>query len=75
MSKVINCEECGQPKEVPAYEGDGVYSKHVCSSQDLERQPPFCAWCGGTCKCDSEDYPDLQLTHPWHSQDGWGNDE
>lgn len=34
MSKWIKCPYCGEPKEVPAYEGDGVYSKHHCEEID-----------------------------------------
>lgn len=30
MSAWIKCPKCGKPKEVPAYEGDGVYSEHTC---------------------------------------------
>ena len=30
MSKWVTCEICGEQKEVPAYEGDGVYHDHEC---------------------------------------------
>jgi hypothetical protein len=30
MSKWAKCEQCGMDKEVPAFEGDGVFSLHIC---------------------------------------------
>ena len=33
MSKLTKCEYCGDIIEVPAYEGDGAYSTHVCPGQ------------------------------------------
>jgi hypothetical protein len=30
MSKTIECPDCGQPMDVPAFEGDGVYTQHCC---------------------------------------------
>jgi hypothetical protein len=30
MSAWIKCPVCGELKEVPAFEGDGVYSEHFC---------------------------------------------
>jgi hypothetical protein len=30
MSKTIQCPDCGQPMDVPAFEGDGVYTQHCC---------------------------------------------
>jgi hypothetical protein len=30
MSKTIQCPDCGQPMDVPAYPGDGVYTQHRC---------------------------------------------
>jgi len=30
MSKTIDCPKCGEPMDVPAYPGDGVYKVHVC---------------------------------------------
>lgn len=34
MSAWISCPICGKPKEVPAYPGDGVYSRHNCDRAD-----------------------------------------
>ena len=31
MSKRVECPDCGAPMDVPAFEGDGVYSQHHCS--------------------------------------------
>jgi hypothetical protein len=31
MSRRIICEKCGGWKDIPAFEGDGVYTDHVCS--------------------------------------------
>ena len=36
MSMWIKCEICGELKEVPAFEGDGVYSTHVCKDPERE---------------------------------------
>jgi len=51
MSKVIDCPDCGKPMEVPAFEGDGVYSVHVC-------EPHKCKDRGGMffaeCACGKE---------------------
>lgn len=33
MSAWVRCEICGKQKEVPAFEGDGVYSEHTCSPE------------------------------------------
>lgn len=33
MSKIVECKECGQLMDVPAYEGDGVYTDHVCTDR------------------------------------------
>lgn len=33
MSAVIRCPRCGRPMEVPAFEGDGVYSEHHCEPE------------------------------------------
>lgn len=30
MSKRIDCPKCGEPMDVPAYPGDGVYTSHQC---------------------------------------------
>ncbi len=30
MSKTITCPDCGEPMDVPAYPGDGVYTQHCC---------------------------------------------
>lgn len=38
MSMWIKCNICSGMKEVPAFEGDGVYSTHVCN--DPEREEP-----------------------------------
>lgn len=41
MSKRIECPDCGEQIDVPAYPGDGVYSEHHCSLDILrwnERQ-------------------------------------
>lgn len=38
MSAWVKCDICGGMKEVPAFEGDGVYSTHVC--KDPERDEP-----------------------------------
>lgn len=38
MSAWVKCDICGGMKEVPAFEGDGVYSTHVC--KDPEREEP-----------------------------------
>lgn len=38
MSMWITCDNCGQPKEVPAYEGDGVYSAHRCRGDSQATQ-------------------------------------
>lgn len=37
MSEWVKCEVCGALKEIPAYEGDGVYSRHVCEVRDQSR--------------------------------------
>lgn len=34
MSEWVECEICGELKEIPAYEGDGVYSTHFCNLND-----------------------------------------
>ena len=39
MSAVVRCEKCGEYKEVPAFEGDGVYSTHVCKGNEQDDQP------------------------------------
>lgn len=39
MSKTINCPRCGQPMDVPAYPGDGVYTTHYCDGEDSWRDP------------------------------------
>lgn len=31
MSKRVECPDCGEWMDVPAFEGDGVYSQHHCS--------------------------------------------
>lgn len=36
MSMWIKCNICGGMKEVPAFEGDGVYSTHVCNDPERE---------------------------------------
>ena len=33
MSKWVSCEICGELKEVPAFEGDGVYHDHYCNTE------------------------------------------
>lgn len=30
MSMVVQCPKCGEPMDVPAYPGDGVYREHTC---------------------------------------------
>lgn len=30
MSKTVECPKCGEPMDVPAYPGDGVYKHHEC---------------------------------------------
>jgi hypothetical protein len=40
MSKWVSCEVCGQLKEIPAYDGDGVYSVHICSQEPQKTEPP-----------------------------------
>lgn len=38
MSKWVRCDICGEQKEVPAFEGDGVYHDHFChAEQDVPR--------------------------------------
>jgi hypothetical protein len=50
MSKWIDCPDCGEPKEVPAYEGDGVYHPHFCGSETSQFSGPLPE--------DDEDSPD-----------------
>lgn len=38
MSMWVKCDICGGMKEVPAFEGDGVYSTHIC--KDPEQDEP-----------------------------------
>jgi hypothetical protein len=41
MSRRAECPDCGQPMDVPAYPGDGVYSEHHCALEllrDHQRQ-------------------------------------
>jgi hypothetical protein len=38
MSTVVRCEKCGEYKEVPSFEGDGVYSTHVCKEDEQDDQ-------------------------------------
>ena len=33
MSAWVQCEICGEQKEVPAFEGDGVYNDHYCQPE------------------------------------------
>jgi hypothetical protein len=33
MSKRIDCPKCGEPMDVPAYEGDGVFTVHTCQEE------------------------------------------
>jgi hypothetical protein len=33
MSKRVECPDCGELIDVPAYSGDGVYVKHFCESR------------------------------------------
>ena len=40
MSKWVKCEDCGELKEVPAYEGDGAYHVHYCPIPDYKRRVP-----------------------------------
>lgn len=37
MSRTIDCPRCGGPLDVPAFPGDGVYTRHTCET---------CADCG-----------------------------
>ena len=37
MSAVIRCPVCGQLKEVPAFEGDGVYHEHFCEPDPVDK--------------------------------------
>lgn len=39
MSTWERCKDCGEFKEVPAYEGDGVYSTHECEPVPVYKQP------------------------------------
>lgn len=34
MSMYVACPHCGERMEVPAFEGDGVFSKHECRRRD-----------------------------------------
>lgn len=34
MSMWVTCPRCGKPKEEPAFEGDGVFSRHDCQRSD-----------------------------------------
>ena len=36
MSKTVACPKCGEPMDVPAYPGDGVYTKHTCRLEGWE---------------------------------------
>lgn len=38
MSMWIPCQTCGEPMEIPAFEGDGVYSHHQCSELSEPQQ-------------------------------------
>jgi len=38
MSSVVRCEKCGGYKEVPSFEGDGVYSTHYCKENEQDNQ-------------------------------------
>jgi hypothetical protein len=38
MSRRVDCPDCGQPMDVPAFPGDGVYSTHHCSLDLLREQ-------------------------------------
>jgi hypothetical protein len=40
MSMTIACPQCGQPMDVPAYPGDGVYTKHTCNKEDVMTASP-----------------------------------
>ena len=31
MSQTIDCPKCGEPMDIPAYPGDGVYTTHHCT--------------------------------------------
>jgi hypothetical protein len=39
MSKTVPCVNCGQPRQMPAFPGDGTYDTHVCPA------PIFCRTC------------------------------
>jgi len=38
MSSIVRCEKCGGYKEVPSFEGDGVYSTHYCKENEQDNQ-------------------------------------
>ena len=37
MSKTVTCPRCGGPMDVPAYPGDGVYTRHTCRPDEAKR--------------------------------------
>jgi hypothetical protein len=40
MSKTVDCPKCGEPMDVPAYSGDGVYTKHTCKFEGWDVDGP-----------------------------------
>jgi hypothetical protein len=34
MSKRVICPVCGKYKDIPAFPGDGVYTRHVCEEKE-----------------------------------------
>jgi len=38
MSAWVKCEFCGRDKEIPAYEGDGVYTEHYCGLENKRQE-------------------------------------
>ncbi len=55
MSKRTECPHCGEPMDVPAYPGDGVYTEHHCSLDVLRAHQRRERLAAGECH-DDEDW-------------------